>query len=253
MNCNYNKKNFKKKKFKPPLKDIPLKNCPSYNDQVRNMLKNNDLTKNEQPENENVTFVTDLNVEMDCFKKSVDCLQPLPSLVFKNINKKALSFKQSKETSLGGVIFSSLNVLNDDNLDNSQEVQISTQLTNSSSVKNLSFSRNTSFSSVTTENRTYMNLDFCNNVIDRDSYNIPFGEDFCNMFNVKTLEETKVGPTAMSTNFGDMGFNVKYADFIRSTGYQEESFNGATHETVTKILTAYPKENKIFIKINFKI
>lgn len=160
---------------------------------------------------------------------------------------------------IAGLILGSLNVLNDDEFLFSQNLSQETQ-SDQSSVKNLS--RVQSLCSVTSLKKIYKNLDvksFENEPRNEDKklpvplkdYKIPDGDEYLKLFKNKPAKKKSRKYPPMSIEFGDMGFNKNYSDYIKDVGFVPEEMKNEENDTFMKILEMYPKENEIFIKMKF--
>lgn len=139
--------------------------------------------------------------------------------------------------STGGLIFGSINLLNDIEL--SQELFSPSQKSDQP-IKSLS--RNQSFCSVVSLDKVYRNLDVNSNEnIDLEP-KIPSQDELVKLFN-NHVPIRSAKPVAMSLEFGDVGFNRKYSDFIKTSGPLEE-FDVGADATISKILELFPKENE---------
>lgn len=157
--------------------------------------------------------------------------------------------KMNKKHSLDGVILGSLKVLIDDNLVSSQNVTTD-EISDGSSVKNLSQSRQESFCSVKSL-KVYKNLD-CNSFEGTaDRYDI-LAEDFLNLFSEFNKPKDMEMPVAMSTQYGDIGLNIKYTDYLNTIDYRDTEMTAEENNTAMIILEMYPNENIIISKINKK-
>lgn len=160
-----------------------------------------------------------------------------------------------KDSNIAGVIFGSLNVLNDDEFLLPQNLSQETQ-SDQSSVKDLSHMQ--SFSSVTTLEKTYKNLDVTSfenykdeKIPESSKYKIPEGGEYLKLFKNKTKKKKCRKYPPMSIEFGDMGFNKRYCDYIKEVGFVPEEIQSEEKSTFMKILKMYPKENEILIKMKF--
>lgn len=148
--------------------------------------------------------------------------------------------RTKNKTDLGGILFGSLNLLNNEEIDYSQET-----LTQSDNLSIQMLSRNQSHCSVVSLKK-YKDLDYNSNdnivIQPNNMHTIPRGKDFYKLFDT-LLSNNYVKSVAMDTNLGDMGFNVKYTDYIKSVGFDAETNNEA-NETYEKMLQMYPEENK---------
>ncbi|KAH9633733.1 hypothetical protein HF086_008755 [Spodoptera exigua] len=170
----------------------------------------------------------------------------------KVINKKVSLPKRMHSNKLGSIISSAINVLEDEETLIEENFENLTQNSNSDrcSVKSLSQNQNLSFCSVTSLSKTYKNLD-CNS-FKSETHRIPQGEEFLNLFkNDIVCGDVKKG-VAMSTEYGDIGFNLKYSDYIKNVG---EIFDRTDEEKeiILKIVNMYPNENKDAEKENILI
>lgn len=158
------------------------------------------------------------------------------------INKKVSLPQKIKSNILSSIISSSLNILDDEDIIPTENLPLEAH-SDQSSVKNLSQTQNQSICSVTSLSKTYKNLD-CNS-FQNGGYKIPDGHDFLELF--KNHDCEKVKPFAMSTEYGDIGFNMKYSDYMKDFGLIDDL---TEEEKVTKrkIINMYPNENSILMK-----
>lgn len=169
-----------------------------------------------------------------------------------------------QKNSLGGVILGSLCLLNDEETEFTQNLS-QESATSDCTVKNLS--RIQSACSVISLNKTYKNLDVksfekvqdlktCENnsmmEIQNEVYHkIPEGNEFLKLFPPKSVPKKKKAKSiVMATEFGDMGFNMKYSDYIKNFGYNSTNLDGEERVTSLKILQMYTKENEIINNMN---
>lgn len=171
-------------------------------------------------------------------------------------NTECTQKRTKKDSNIAGVILGSLNVLNDEEFLLSENLSQETQ-SDQSSVKNLS--RIQSFCSVTSLNKIYKNLDVKsfeskdNQTPDSFSkdYKIPEGEEYLKLFKNKPKKKKSRKYPPMSIEFGDIGFNKKYSDYIKEIGFVPAQMQADENDTFMKILEMYPEENEIFIKMKF--
>ncbi|XP_053621355.1 uncharacterized protein LOC128681471 [Plodia interpunctella] len=161
-----------------------------------------------------------------------------------------IKLKRNKKfkTDIGDIIFGSLNVLNDE--------EINQDLSDRSSL-NLSQSQNESFCSVKSLKKTYKDLDMKSFEVSSKAnlakgntevmaHKIREGDDFFNLFRNNTIKN--IGqPVAMSIETDDMGFKVKYAEYMKKNMIEKEEFGGAK-DVYFRILQMYPEENKNLFK-----
>ncbi|CAH2229337.1 jg17086 [Pararge aegeria aegeria] len=185
--------------------------------------------------------------------------------------------KSNTKFSLNGILLGSLNVLNDDGTDMPQALFSQDfsqeQAKASQESKETILSRTESFNSVISINKIYKNLDMksCENIqkeehnsvnsksqiefsfYDANSnndtdlnhnidYKIPTGDVFLNLFKAEKSRFGHDKMVPMSIQFGDIGLNLNYSDYIKGSGHFEEA---DTSDVVSKILEMYPKENEI--------
>lgn len=247
-------KRYKNKKFVAPVKlannenNIPKQNI--YN----NAMENFQLISPTQSQNE--------------FNSSSDYLEPLKRVTYNKGFDKPPKYNLNKEFSLDGLILNSFNVLNDEDIQlyASQVSQKSDKMSQKSISDNIS--RNNSICSVTSLNKTYKNLDMksfeniqnqndflagnndkLNNDISTVNNKEPVNE-FLKLFKNGNLNKiTKAVP--MSTQYGDMGLNYDYSDYIKKYGHleQDNHLNAEAEDTVRKILELYSNENKFLISM----
>lgn len=162
-------------------------------------------------------------------------------------NKGVFLPKRMLSNKLGSIISSSINILEDENTILEENFETFTQISNSDrcSVKSLSQNQNLSFCSVTSLSKTYKNLD-CNS-FKTDTHRIPQGDEFFNLFKTNIVSSDDKKPVPMTTEYGDIGFNLKYSDYIKNVG---EMFERTDEEmdVVLKIVNMYPKENSLMKK-----
>lgn len=131
-------------------------------------------------------------------KKSIEKTQPI-----QNSHVKQMETTKDTSSTIGSVIFGSLNLLND------EDATVSSQLSQSTSPSVKSLNRNESFSSTSSLPKTFIDLDNKNSENINTARNI--NDDFINMFkDYKNTTDPKT--VVMSTEYGDMGFNVWYKD-----------------------------------------
>lgn len=268
---------MKPKKFVPPTKcqvnqnntssgasDIQLIN--SGNNQ--NTLPSFDQTFgfNFQTQERNVTenFMQENSISSQELEYSQDYTQASTQTQIKQdkVYNQSQNTKRGKDT-IGGVIFGSLNVLNDvefaldylSQSQNSQEFNLtrSQELSQTQKsqegpyqtqksehcVKNLS--RHQSICSVASL-KIYKDLDYNSNENINLKPKIPNEADFLKMFK-DYIPSKGLKPVAMSLEYGDMGFNTKYSEYVKNVGCLEE-FDVDANATYSKVLDMYPIENK---------
>lgn len=171
-----------------------------------------------------------------------------------NTEHRPIKKRSKKDPNIAGLIFGSLNVLNDDELLLSQNISQETY-SDQSSVKELS--RIQSLCSVTSLNKIYKNLDVKSfeNAPNFESksevYKIPEGEEYLRLFKNVSTKNKCCKYTPMSIALGDMGFNKKYSDYMKEIGAVPEEMHCEEKDTFMKILEMYPKENEILIKMKY--
>ncbi|XP_073964514.1 uncharacterized protein [Choristoneura fumiferana] len=174
--------------------------------------------------------------------------------------------KTKKHSAFEGYIFNSINLLNDD------EVPQNLSQESAVSEKSVAFSRNNSITSVTSLGKTYKNLDVKSftepQVVKGDKiqcfsksteksikecHEIPTEDSFLKLFKGRfDVDSSKNHKVVMTTEFGDIGFNVFYSDYIKDVGNMEDcNAGGNDAETRVLILKMYPKENAT-VKMNKK-
>lgn len=221
----------------------------------------NDLTQNVFPKPSNDIFSSNIN-SVDFIDNSYGNIGYDNDNIFEDINpvsyvneiphtqdivnentfqEKVVSQKVSipkrKEGILGCIISNSLNIL-----DNEEIIPTDlSQNSDKSSVKNLSQSQNQSFCSVTSLSKTYKNLD-CNSFVN-DTYKIPQGNDFLDLFKNNTYKKVKYVP--MTIEYGDIGFNIKYSEYMKNQNGEVFEKSEEEIDTCTKIINMYPNENSI--------
>ncbi|XP_050558355.1 uncharacterized protein LOC118279801 [Spodoptera frugiperda] len=162
-------------------------------------------------------------------------------------NKGVFLPKRMLSNKLGSIISSSINILEDENTILEENFETFTQISNSDrcSVKSLSQNQNLSFCSVTSLSKTYKNLD-CNS-FKTETHRIPQGDEFFNLFKSNIVCSDDKKPVPMTTEYGDIGFNLKYSDYIKNVG---EMFERTDEEmdVILKIVNMYPKENSLMKK-----
>lgn len=162
--------------------------------------------------------------------------------------------RSKKDPNIAGVILGSLNVLNDEEFPLSENLSQETQ-SDQSSVKNLS--RIQSFCSVTSLKKVYKNLDdksFENDLNfepKNEDRKIPEGDEYLKLFKNKPTKKKSRKFPPMSIEFGDIGFNKKYSDYIKDVGFIPQQMQSDENDTFMKILEMYPNDNEIFIKMKF--
>ncbi|XP_063897980.1 uncharacterized protein DDB_G0283697-like [Helicoverpa armigera] len=161
-------------------------------------------------------------------------------IVNENTFQKKVSLPKRREGILGCIISNSLNILDNEDIIPTDLSQNS----DNSSVKNLSQSQNQSFCSVTSLSKTYKNLD-CNSFIN-DIYKIPQGNDFLDLFKNNACKKVKYVP--MTIEYGDIGFNLKYSEYMKNQNGEVFERSEEEIDTCTKIINMYPKENSILKK-----
>ncbi|XP_037871661.1 uncharacterized protein LOC119629570 [Bombyx mori] len=144
--------------------------------------------------------------------------------------------RKTKTDSLGGLIFNSINLLNDNNL----TPCAFTRESSSSTVTELS--RTQSTTSVISL-KTYKNLDDKSFTV---NHNIPSGAEYFELFN-NSLVKKIFTPVVMTVKYGDIGFNMKYSDYMKTAGPMEH-VNPEVNDTINKIITMYPEENRKLLR-----
>lgn len=213
------KKKASKPKFKPPVKKVSA---------------TNDIIRNAAPQTEPQTSGT-LNIGLENIELQNNYFIEHTTQLRNDLNI-TVPYKRRSEKSLGGLIFGSLNVLNDD-IQMSQEINQTIDYSENIQSLNRNVSQN-SISSIV----NYYNLD--RNSFVKDSNEM----DFCNLF--QTNNEGNENLIA-SLEYGDIGFNVKYADYNAVDVYDENILNEA-NETLKNILNLYPQENEFIINMRLQ-
>ncbi|KPJ11006.1 hypothetical protein RR48_10186 [Papilio machaon] len=201
MDYELKKRKTIKSKFNPPLKKVS-----AITDDV---IKNTSQSSTSQSELQNSATNMDICLENIENVQNKDSIANLPSM--NDVNVTSL-YKRRSEKSLGGLIFGSLNVLNDEDM--SQE--INSQPIGDFSENILSLSRNVSQCS-TSSFANYINLD-------RNSFEnkIPNEmEDFCNLFLTNNEGNENLIPSSLE--FGDSGFNAKYSNYDSVDVFKNEA------------------------------
>lgn len=169
----------------------------------------------------------------------------------------------NKGNSFSGILTGSYNILNDENIILSQSSthnfnisalsksnSINEQSQNGSQnsdkfVHNLG-QKEPSIASL----KVYKDLDAKSFENKTTEHKIPLGDDFLNLFKDK-IEKKHDKYIAMSVMSGDMGFNMKYSDFIKNSNTKGKE-NSEGHETYEMILKMYQKDNKKLIGMKKK-
>ncbi|XP_063391395.1 uncharacterized protein LOC134676946, partial [Cydia fagiglandana] len=162
-----------------------------------------------------------------------------------------------KASNLGGFILNSINLLNDGEVLSQQSTQESFH-----SGKSLTFlSRNNSICSVVSLGKTYKDMDvksFTENpqkiVTMNTEHKIPDQDVFLNLF-VQQNTQNKQNNVIMSTEFGDMGFNIFFANYVKEYGNdmficeQIKDYKIQNDSALTRdmILNMYENENSLFL------
>lgn len=207
----------------------PIENIDTYN--VFNSLDSMNIGSNYLEKSHNVLKDTGLNSYHNAETEGFTRIEN--NSISKDMQKVSIT---PKKKNIGSLISSTLNLLDDEEM-----LEHLSQESNSdqSSVKNLSLTRNQSICSVVSLDKTYKNLD-CSSF--KNTYKIPQGNDFLELF--KNYTSKKVKPVALSTEFGEIGFNVKYSDYIKGLGRIEDQ-TAEEKEAIRNILNMYPKENSV--------
>lgn len=163
-----------------------------------------------------------------------------------NIKNRVSLPPRMKTNILGSIISSSLNILDNEHIIPTENLSLEAH-SDPESLQTLSQNQNQSFCSVTSLSKTYKNLD--SNSFKNGAHRILEGDEFCDLFKNNFCE--KVKPVAMSTEFGDIGFNTKYSDFMKDFGLIDEQTE-EEKETCLRIVNMYPKENSILKKKLYK-
>lgn len=247
-------KRYRNKKFVAPVKLANNEN---------NLPKQNNAM-------ENFEFISSSQNE---FNSSTDYLEPLKGITNNKGSNKPPKFDLNKEFSLDGLILNSFNLLNDEDIQlyASQVSQNSDRTSQKSKSDNIS--RNNSICSVSSLNKTYKNLDMKSfeNIQNKNDF-LSGNDDKLNNVNIITVNNkepvsdflklfkngnvtkiTKAVP--MSTQYGDMGLNYNYSDYIKKYGYveQDNHLNAEAEDTVKKILEVYSKENKFLLSMKYSM
>ncbi|XP_061726452.1 uncharacterized protein LOC133531996 [Cydia pomonella] len=162
-----------------------------------------------------------------------------------------------KASNLGGFILNSINLLNDEEILSQNSTQESFH-----SEKSLTFlSRNNSICSVVSLGKTYKDMDiksFTENpqqlVTMNIEHKIPDQDEFIKLF-VTQNTQNKRNNVVMSTEFGDMGFNVFFANHIKEFGndmficdqLKYSKIQNDSAVTRDMILKMYEEENSLLL------
>lgn len=172
------------------------------------------------------------------------------------LNQNTSKIKTKKHSAFEGFILNSINLLNDD--------EITQNLSQGSAIseRSVSLSRNDSITSVASLSKTYKNLDvksftepraksdeiLCPKKRKENStkacHEIPTDDCFLKLFEGRLERISSKDRKVMTTELGDIGFNVFYSDYIKDVGNRQDCNAGADDaETILLILKMYPKEN----------
>lgn len=172
-----------------------------------------------------------------------------------NLTQNTSKIKTKKHSAFEGFILNSINLLNDD--------EITQNLSQDSAIseRSVSISRNDSITSVASLSKTYKNLDvksfteppaksdeiLCPKKKENSTkacHEIPTDDCFLKLFEGRLERISSKDRKVMTTELGDIGFNVFYTDYIKDVGNRQDCNAGADDaETILLILKMYPKEN----------
>ncbi|XP_063544489.1 uncharacterized protein LOC134752729 [Cydia strobilella] len=162
-----------------------------------------------------------------------------------------------KASNLGGFILNSINLLNDEEILSQNSIQESFH-----SERSLTFlSRNNSICSVVSLGKTYKDMDvksFTENpqkiVTMNTEHKIPDQDEYLKLFVLKKTQN-KQNNVVMSTEFGDMGFNLFFANYVKESGndmfickqLKDSKIQNDSAVTRKLISKMYGKENSLLL------